>query len=83
MRRSAISRSVTFTQLPFPEFLREAARLSYDSYNGGYEFSGLLERLDGGIQESTIFAEIAPRFTPFVDEAERQWKELFPDKGGV
>lgn len=71
-----------YFQLPFREFLREAARLSYDSYSGGFEFYDLVERLDAGSSEATIFAELAPRFAPLIDEAERQWSELFPENGG-
>lgn len=66
-----------FQAIPLRGFLTEA------SWRANYDYAAIdeaLERLDEGTSESTIFAELAPRLAPLVDEAERQWKELFPER---
>ena len=71
-------------EITLREFLIEAKRLASE---GGYgdeffdmRFAEKLRQLDAGTPESTIFAELAPLLAPLVDEAERQWKELFPER---
>ena len=69
-----------YSPLPLRQFVMEASRLSFNDW-ADCEFTNLLDRSNAGTSESKIFAELAPRFAPSVDEAERQWKELFPERG--